>query len=134
MLLRAFDKTVRRKPLAGCGGRGVLWELNRFRPGSHCKKGSYGETLLLMLIKYIAPPIQRGHPNAGRSVGQDHRRLRNTRGSVRRASGFVLTSHTESIRSFFCISNEKRANTIDVAVLAEVNSQLHPGSVAPKLN
>src|SRR5579864_7549030 len=44
MLWRAFDKTVRRKPLAGCGGRGVLWELNRFRLGSHCQKRSCAKT------------------------------------------------------------------------------------------
>jgi hypothetical protein len=53
MLLRAFDKTVRRNPLAGCGGRGMLWELNRFQPGSHCKKRSCGKTSLLMLINIL---------------------------------------------------------------------------------
>ena len=33
----AFDKTVRRKPLRGCGGRG-LWKFNRFSPERHCQK------------------------------------------------------------------------------------------------
>ena len=51
--LRAFDKTARRKPRAGCGGRGVLWELNRFRLGSHCNKRSCAKTPLLMLIDIL---------------------------------------------------------------------------------
>jgi len=50
MLLRAFDKTVRRKPLAGAVDAGVLWELNRFLLESHCKKRSCAKTMLLMLI------------------------------------------------------------------------------------
>jgi hypothetical protein len=39
MIWRAFDKTVR-KPLAGCGGRGALWELNRLIASSLLQSGS----------------------------------------------------------------------------------------------
>jgi hypothetical protein len=57
-------------------------------------------------FRYIAPLIQRGHRNSERSVGQDHTarttQLGNsseacvyTRGSVRRASGFVQTGFGE---------------------------------------
>src|SRR5229473_5635486 len=37
----------------GCGGRGVLWELNRCLLGSHCRKRSYATSPLLMLIDIL---------------------------------------------------------------------------------
>ena len=99
--LRAFDKTVRRKPLAGCGGRGVLWDLNRFRLGSHCNKRSCAKTPLLMLIDILllassevilAPE---GQSVKTTDTCRPQTLAAYTRGSVRRASGFVLTGHPE---------------------------------------
>ncbi len=52
-------------------------------------------------IKPCGSRIHLDHPNAGRSVVQDHssdhrfKRLHLTRASVRRASGFVLTGYAE---------------------------------------
>jgi len=99
--LRAFDKTVRRKPLAGCGGRGVLWDLNRFRLGSNCNKRSCAKTPLLMLIDILllassevilAPE---GQSVKTTDTCRPQTLAAYTRGSVRRASGFVLTSNPE---------------------------------------
>ena len=56
-----------------------------------------------MLIDVVGSRIRLDHPNAGRSVIQDHsphngfKRLHLTRASVRRASGFVLTGKQEVI-------------------------------------
>ena len=49
MLWRAFDKTVRRKPLAGAADAGMLWEFNRFLPEKPCQTVSLAKRLLLML-------------------------------------------------------------------------------------
>ena len=46
---RAFDKTVRRKPLAGAADAG-LWEFNRFLPEKPCQTGILAKRFLLMLI------------------------------------------------------------------------------------
>src|SRR5882724_2462200 len=70
-LWRAFDKTVRRKPLAGAADAGMLWELNRFRLGNRCKKRSYAKSTVIDAHRCIAPRIHLRHPSAGRSIMQD---------------------------------------------------------------
>ena len=80
-----------------CGGRGVLWELNRFRLGSHCKNRSYAKSPLLMLIdillllssEVIVTPNGQSVKTA--QLGNRSDACVHTRGSVRRASGFVQT-------------------------------------------
>jgi hypothetical protein len=81
----------------GCGGRGVLWELNRFRLGSHCRNRSYAKSPLLMLIDILLLSASEVivTPN-GQSVktaqlGNSSDACVYPRGSVRRASGFVQT-------------------------------------------
>jgi hypothetical protein len=70
----------------------VLWEFNRFLPEKPCQTGSLAKRLLLMLIDVTlfatihvilppAPSVFQESSDAGVY----------TRGSVRRASGFVLT-------------------------------------------
>src|SRR5205823_13804594 len=41
----------------GCGGRGALWEFNRFLSEKPCQTGSLGKRLLLMLIDVGLPAI-----------------------------------------------------------------------------
>ena len=61
----------------GCGGRGVLWELNRFRFGSHCRNRSYAKSSLLMLIDIlllsaseviVTPTVSRSRPHSSETV------------------------------------------------------------------
>jgi len=78
----------------------VLWEFNRFLPEKPCQTGTLLKTLLLrpigaeflVTICVILPPapsvLQEGSSDA----------CVYTRGSVRRASGFVLTGNPEVIR------------------------------------
>ena len=76
----------------------MLWKFNRFLPEKPCQMGTLAKRLLLMFIdvglpamRVILPPapsvLQEGSPGA----------CVYTRGSVRRASGFVLTGYTEVI-------------------------------------
>ena len=79
----------------------MLWEFNRFLPENPCQTGTLAKTLLLIFIdvailatiSIILPPapsvLQEGSPDA----------CVYTRGSVRRASGFVLTGKPEVICS-----------------------------------
>jgi hypothetical protein len=75
----------------------VLWEFNRFLPEKPCQTGSLAKRLLLMLIDVTlfatihvilppAPSVFQESSDAGVY----------TRGSVRRASGFVLTGLWEA--------------------------------------
>jgi hypothetical protein len=77
----------------------MLWKFNRFLPEKPCQTGTLAKTLLLMLIDVgllaicvTLPPapsvLQEGSPDA----------CVYKRGSVRRASGFVLTGKPEVIR------------------------------------
>ena len=74
----------------------MLWEFNRFLPEKPCQTGSLAKRLLLMLIEVLllaaidvilppAPSVFQESSDAGVY----------TRGSVRRASGFVLTGYSE---------------------------------------
>jgi hypothetical protein len=83
----------------GCGGRGELWELNRFWSQDPCQTGTLVKNLLLILINIclaticvILPPassvLQAGVPDA----------CVYTRGSVCRASGFVQTGFWDVVR------------------------------------
>ena len=77
----------------------MLWEFNRFLPEKLCQTGTLAKRLLLMLIDVerlaaicvILPPapsvLQEGSSDA----------CVYPRGSVRRASGFVLTGKQEVI-------------------------------------
>jgi hypothetical protein len=89
------------QPLEGSRSRlrrtRVLWEFNRFLPEKPCQTGTLAKTLLLMLIDVerlaticvILPPA----PSVLQEGGSDA--CVYTRGSVRRASGFVLTGNPE---------------------------------------
>src|SRR6266700_3130753 len=95
-----FRYSRQKEAARGCGGRGVLWEFNRFLPEKPCQTGTLLKTLLLrpigaeflVTICVILPPapsvLQEGSSDA----------CVYTRGSVRRASGFVLTGNPEVIR------------------------------------
>ncbi len=77
----------------------MLWEFNRFLPENPCQTGTLAKTLLLRLIDVellaiicvILPPA----PSVLQE-GSSHPCVY-TRGSVRRASGFVLTGKREVI-------------------------------------
>src|SRR6266404_214843 len=45
-----FRYSRQKEAARGCGGRGVLWEFNRFLPEKPCQTGSLAKRLLLMLI------------------------------------------------------------------------------------
>jgi hypothetical protein len=46
----AFDTAVSKEAARGCGGRGVLWEFNRFLPEKHCQTGTLAKGSLLRFI------------------------------------------------------------------------------------
>ena len=76
----------------------MLWEFNRFLPEKPCQTGTLAKRLLLMLIdvQFSQPSASsylRRHPFFKRSSDA----CVYTRGSVRRASGFVLTGKPEVI-------------------------------------
>jgi hypothetical protein len=100
----------------------VLWEFNRFLPEKPCQTGALLKTLLLRLIGVellaticvILPPapsvLQEGSSDA----------CVYTRGSVRRASGFVLTGKQEVIpgqksawRKFRAIERHLRSDLLE---------------------
>ena|ERR1700757_3269152 len=97
MLWRAFDKTVRRKPLAFAAdavyGNSIDLELEVI-----AKKGVVRKALLLMfidvlLLAFTPVMLRDGSPFFKRRYACTY-----TRGSVRRVSGFVLTGTPEVIR------------------------------------
>jgi hypothetical protein len=45
-----FRYSRQKEAARGCGGRGVLWEFNRFLPEKPCQTGTLAKILLLMLI------------------------------------------------------------------------------------
>jgi hypothetical protein len=91
--LRAFDKTVRRNPLAfavdAVYGNSIDLELEVI-----AKKGVARKACLLMLVNVLLPAFTPVMVRRGCSSFK-RRYACITRGSVRRASGFVLTGNTE---------------------------------------
>lgn len=81
----------------------MLWKFNQFLPEKPCQMGTLGNRLLLMLIDVellaticVIPPPAPSLLQEGSSDACVY-----TRGSVRRTSGFVLTSYTEVMHSSF---------------------------------
>ena len=94
-----FRYSRQKEAVRGCGGRGALWKFNRFLPDTPCQTGTLVKTPLLMLIDIclaiicvILPPA----PSVLQAGSSDA--CVYTRGSVRRASGFVLTGFCEVSR------------------------------------
>src|SRR5713101_366100 len=91
-----FRYSRQKEAARGCGGRGVLWEFNRFLPEKLCQTGTLLKTLLLrpigaeflVTICVILPPAP-SVLQEGSSEGSSDACVY-TRGSVRRASGFVV--------------------------------------------
>ncbi len=91
-----FRYSRQKEAARGCGGRGVLWEFNRFLPEKPCQTGTLLKTLLLrpigaeflVTICVILPPAP-SVLQEGSSEGSSDACVY-TRGSVRRASGFVV--------------------------------------------
>jgi hypothetical protein len=81
----------------GCGGRGALWEFNRFLPEKPCQTGLSPKKLLLQLIDVALRATMCGIlPPAPFVLQEDSSdACVYTRGSVRRASGFVPTGFEE---------------------------------------
>jgi hypothetical protein len=76
----------------------MLWKFNRFLPEKPCQMGTLAKRLLLMLIDVGLPAICVILPPAPSVLQEDSSDdCVFTRGSVRRASGFVLTGHSEVI-------------------------------------
>jgi hypothetical protein len=74
----------------------MLWEFNRFLPEKPCQTGSLAKRLLLMLIDVqLLAAIHVILPPAPSVFQESSDAGVYTRGSVRRASGFVLTSKPE---------------------------------------
>ena len=67
-------------------------------------EAGFGKNFIIDADRCSGSRIHLDHPNAGRSVVQDHssdhrfKRLHLTRASVRRASGFVLTGYSDITR------------------------------------
>ena len=104
MLWRAFDKTVRRKPLAFAAdavyGNSIDSGLEVI-----AKKGVARNALLLMfvnvlLLAFTPVMVRRGSSSFKRRSFKRRYACTYTRGSVRRASGFVLTGYTEVMGQF----------------------------------
>ncbi len=80
----------------------MLWKFNRFLPEKPCQTGTLAKTLLLMLIDVRLSAICVILPPAPSVLQEDSSgACVNTRGSVRRASGFVLTGKAEVVRVAF---------------------------------
>jgi len=94
MLWRAFDKTVRRKPLAFAAdavyGNSIDLELEVV-----AKKRVARKALLLMFVNVLLLAFTPMIVRRGPSSFKRRYACTNTRGSVRRVSGFVLTSNSE---------------------------------------
>ena len=45
-----FRYSRQKEAARGCGGRGVLWEFNRFLPEKPCQTGTLAKTLVLIFI------------------------------------------------------------------------------------
>ena len=45
-----FRYSRQKEAAGGCGGRGVLWEFNRFLPEKPCQTGTLTKTILLIFI------------------------------------------------------------------------------------
>ena len=94
MLWRAFDKTVSRKPLAfavdAVYGNSIDLELEVI-----AKKGVVRKAWLLMPVNVLLPAFTRVMVRRGCSSFKRRDACTYTRGSVRRASGFVLTGNSE---------------------------------------
>src|SRR6266550_5063944 len=52
-----FRYSRQKEAARGCGGRGVLWEFNRFLPEKPCQTGTLAKRLLLMFIDVRLPAI-----------------------------------------------------------------------------
>ena len=93
--LRAFDKTVRRKPLAFAAdavyGNSIDLELEVI-----AKKVVAQKAWLLMLVNVLLPTLTPVMVRPGCSSFKRRYACTYTRGSVRRASGFVLTGYPET--------------------------------------
>jgi hypothetical protein len=62
-----FRYSRQKEAARGCGGRGELWEFNRFLPEKPCQTRTFAKTLLLIFItKQLRRPAAssylRGHP------------------------------------------------------------------------
>jgi hypothetical protein len=94
MLWRAFDKTVSRKPLAfaveAVYGNSIDLGLEVI-----AKRGLARKAWLLMLANVLLPAFTPKMVRRGRSSFKRRDACPHTRGSVRRASGFVLTGKKE---------------------------------------
>jgi len=94
--LRAFDKTVRRKPLAFAAdavyGNSIDLELEGI-----ANKGVARKAWLLMLVNALLPAFNPVMVRRGCSSFKRRYARTDTRGSVRRASGFVLTGNPDVI-------------------------------------
>ncbi len=76
----------------------MLWKFNRFLPEKPCQTGTLAKRLLLMLIDVGLPAICVILPPAPSVLQEDSSdACVYTRGSVRRASGFVLTGNPHVI-------------------------------------
>jgi hypothetical protein len=77
----------------------MLWKFNRFLSEKPCQTRTLAKTLLLMLIDVGLPAICVILPPAPSVLREDSfGACVNTRGSVRHASGFVLTGKPAVIR------------------------------------
>jgi len=93
----AFDTAVRRKPLAGAADAGCYGNSIDLELEGIANKGVARKAWLLMLVNALLPAfnpvmVRRGCSSFKRRYARTY-----TRGSVRRASGFVLTSKPEVI-------------------------------------
>ena len=92
MLWRAFDKTVRRKPLVFAAdavyGNSIDLDLEAV-----AKKGVARKALLLMLVTLLLLAFPRVMVRRGSSSFKRRYAWTYTRGSVRRVNGFVLTGN-----------------------------------------
>src|SRR5713226_5767201 len=87
----------------------MLWKFNRFLPEKPCQTGTLAKRLLLMLIDVGLPAICVILPPAPSVLQEDSSdACVYIRGSVRRASGFVLTDKPETMSLPSTLENLQR--------------------------
>jgi len=92
---RAFDKAVRRKPLAGAADAGRLWEFNRFLP-EKLPDGIVPNVVLMFIdVQLLATSASSYLQRHQLFKGASSEACVYKRASVRRASGFVLNGLPE---------------------------------------
>jgi hypothetical protein len=109
MLQRAFDKTVRRKPLAFAADA-VYGNSIDLGPEVVAKNGVARKVFIIDVRQCTARRIHPLMVRCGSSSFKRRSAWTHTRGSVHRVSGLVLTGHSEAILGPMCADQRPAAD------------------------